>query len=41
YEAAVLENEKLRQIKIIAKSDINSFMNDLIRIMEKSYGNDK
>ncbi|WBF80374.1 baseplate wedge subunit [Escherichia phage vB_Eco_F27] len=34
YEAAVLDNEKLRKIKIVAKEDINSFITDLIREME-------
>ncbi|UPW39249.1 baseplate wedge protein [Escherichia phage vB_EcoM_ESCO47] len=34
YEAAVLENEALRKIKIVAKEDINSFITDLIREME-------
>ena len=31
---AVLDNEKLRKIKIVAKEDINSFITDLIREME-------
>lgn len=35
-EAAILENERKREIKIIAQQDIDSFMADLIREMEKS-----
>lgn len=34
YEDAILENERKRQIKIIAPSDIESFLSDLIREME-------
>lgn len=34
YEDAIRSNEKKRQIKIIAPSDINSFLSDLIREME-------
>lgn len=34
YEAAILENEKKRQIKIISPADIDTFIADLIREME-------
>lgn len=34
YEAAILDNEARRQIKIIAQADIDSFVADLIREME-------
>lgn len=34
YESSVLENEKLREIKIVSPQDIDSFLSDLIREME-------
>lgn len=36
YEDAILENEQYRQISIINPSDIESFLSDLIREMEKA-----
>lgn len=36
FEDAILENEKLRQIKIINPNDINSFISDIVREMEKA-----
>lgn len=36
YEAAILDNEKLRQIKIINPPDIENFISDLIREMERA-----
>lgn len=36
YESAILDNEKRRQIKIINPSDIDNFISDLIREMERS-----
>ncbi|QFR57202.1 baseplate wedge subunit [Klebsiella phage Kpn BM7] len=36
YEDAILENEKLRQIKIINPVDIESFLSDIVREMEKA-----
>lgn len=36
YEAALIENEKKRAIKIIAAQDIDSFMSGLIREMEQA-----
>lgn len=36
YEAALYENEKKREIKIIAPSDIDSFISDLIDEMERN-----
>lgn len=35
-EAAILENEKLRQIKIIQPSDIDNFLSDFIRELENN-----
>lgn len=34
-EAAILENEKKREIKIISKSDISSFVSDFLKELEK------
>ncbi|QPB08874.1 baseplate wedge protein [Klebsiella phage Metamorpho] len=34
YEDAIIENERLREIKIISPADIESFLSDIIREME-------
>lgn len=36
YESAILDNEKLRKIKIIRPSDINTFIADFIKEMERN-----
>lgn len=36
YEQAILENEKMREIKIIAPGDVNDFVSDLIALLEKN-----
>lgn len=36
YEAAILENEKRRAIKIVAPADIDNFLSDFIREMERN-----
>lgn len=36
YEDSIIENEKLRQINIINPSDIEAFLSDIIREMEKA-----
>lgn len=36
YEASILENEAKRKIRVIAASDIDSFVSDLIKEMERN-----
>lgn len=35
YEASILKNEKYREIKIIAPTDLDAFISDLMKAMEK------
>ena len=36
YEASILENEAKRKIRVIAASDIDNFVSDLIKEMERN-----